>query len=224
MIVNPYVFASGGVQYPQVRAIAKSSFSTGSSSNWALPSYSAGDMLIAMVAHRSTSVTLTLPSGWTLLANLAQSTNIRGSIYWKIADGSEGSTIPVTSSSSAVLAIIIASIKGGTFSPTIPPAVSQIGLLTDAPDPPSLTPEDGSGKYLVIAEFSARSDMPVSTYPYAGGDYIISSGTTGISGTATTQAVCFGTFDAASIDPGAFTSTVTNRGLVASTIAIKAAA
>ncbi|MCY1286288.1 hypothetical protein D9M68_643160 [compost metagenome] len=227
MIINPFVYvSSGGDGYPEFKALAKSQFGGASTSGTlTLPSYAVGDLLILSINYHATGATLTLPSGWTLLASTTASTATRHSIYYKVADGTEGSSLSITFSVVASFACIIASLKSGTFAfPVVIQAAQFVTTVTveSPPDPPSLSPSSGSAKYMVIASYGAKSDCSPTAYPYSGGDYIANSGIGGSTGTRETVAICFGTFNASSVDPSPFAvSTTGTRWAISNTISIR---
>lgn len=64
----------------------------------------AGDLLLAHVAYHDGAQTLTAPSGWALLGQTPNSTNVTSAVYWKVAaTGEPGAAFRHPDSSSGVL-------------------------------------------------------------------------------------------------------------------------
>ncbi|MBD9573718.1 hypothetical protein IB260_00210 [Pseudomonas sp. PDM23] len=224
MLLNPYAFGGGGSSgFPELRAKAKSSSASTMSASFSLPTYSTNDLLIAVLCVRSTASVASMPSGWVSLGSQSQGSNTKCQAFYKIADGSEGSSVTVTFSVTTAVSGIISSIKNGTFNAAVAPEIAFANALTNAPNPPALTPSSGSAKYMVIASYVCRGDMQPTAYPYADGDFIQSQGTTGIAGTIGLTAICYGTFQAASVDPSTFTTNAgaNNFGTVMVTMSVK---
>ena len=135
-------------------------------------SISAGDLLLMFVAsneHLVGTNTITWPPGWTQLF-YEEGTDKTVGVAYKIAAGTEGSTVDFTTDVSACSSHITYRVTGfyGT------PEYQYNTFSTDnPPDPPSLSPSWNSYNNLWIAGYSGKSDYYPSAYPtnYNGGDY-----------------------------------------------------
>lgn len=95
--VAVYPGTEGSLTLPQITDVVTTATS-GTSHVFTLPTYSVGDLLIAAAGFNDTP-TLTWPAGWTTLcADTSGSANVRGGVRYRIADGTEGSTMTVTTS------------------------------------------------------------------------------------------------------------------------------
>jgi len=127
----------------------------------------AGNLLLVFFALRVTAlVTITFPEGWTKIAEIMDYRSEIG-IAWREADGNEGATITVTTSSSLRSAHISYRITGATDPDTQAPEVSTGASGSSAnPDPDSLTPTGGVKDYLWIAlDYHDGGTIPVTGYP-----------------------------------------------------------
>lgn len=226
MIINPYTF---GFAFPQFKSYAKSANPSGTvtSLSATTPTYASGDLLVLMLALSISTTTVTLPSGWTLSNSTTFGSGHRSSVYYKVADGSEGSSVSIGVDSTQNISAIICSVTAGSFIVPVVIQTTQLGSnrtpSADPPDCPSQTPSAGNGRYMVIASCSVRSDMTFTGYPYSNGDYIQSGGASGNTGTLMTLAACYGTFTGTSVDPAAFSAATVAaaRGCIQNTITIK---
>lgn len=137
--------------FPQVGATATTD-GTAATANAVvnLPTGIAADHLL-IVLHRSASnatAHAVSGGGWTNLVNDASdASNDRISLWFRVADGTEGATITITQTSSK-LASIAYRITGHD-SVANPPQVSTVAVGTNTlPDPPSLTPTGGPKDFL----------------------------------------------------------------------------
>lgn len=169
-------------------------------------SIASGDLLIAIFAADATPGTITWPAGWTQLFTS------RISVAYKIATGSEGSTMTVTTVNSVPTGWRTMRITNwhGT---TPPESANTTGSSTNA-NPPSLTPSWGTDETLWIAAMGGPA-CTISGFPsgFTGNQY--SKNTTASIGVATLGE------RAASKDPGTFTNTTFGWG--AATIAVRPA-
>ena len=148
-------------QFPQVGATNTSLVTTaGQTHNINLPAgIQSGDLLIVFYADASGASTATLPTGqgWTPLYNSLNS-NRRAVALYKVATGSEGSSVTITTDANERSAHNSYRISAGTYSGTPvsidPPASGQ----TATPDPPNLTPIFGSSQTLWIASSHSSGD------------------------------------------------------------------
>ncbi len=148
----------------------------------ALPSgIQAGDLLLVFWADGDTASTVNVPGGWTQLYN-QQTGGYRQLVIYKIASGSEGAVIVLSTSIAERSAHNSYRIATGTYS-GIPVAASvQIGF-TDQPDPPLLTSGFGAISTLWIAVSHSGGDdntpapAPPSSYTNLITGYTGSAGT-----------------------------------------------
>jgi hypothetical protein len=123
-----------------------------------------GDLLIVVLGRSGIAGTVTWPAGWTEIEDQA---TIRPLAYaYRIADGTEGSTITVTSSNSRTFSAMAFLIKNHASSTSAPvDGTSATGTSTDA-NPPSVTPSWGSTVntlYIAVAAWDNNTSM--SSYP-----------------------------------------------------------
>ena len=132
---------------------------------------SSGDLLLVVTTTRNTRA-FTYPDGWTQLFQTAYGSNMRMGAAYRVADGTEGSTITVTTNDgySAYHAYVVYRITDYTGIPE----VSEMETFNNSsPDPPSLAPSWGTANTLWLALAGADYGTTVSSYPtdYTDGDY-----------------------------------------------------
>ena len=107
----------------------------------------AGNLLIAMICHRSSSAAITGPAGWTAMTQLSTNGFNGGDarFFYKVSDGTEGTSFTFTSTAGARRRYYIAELSGPTGfvdSATITgsegPTSYNIGLVTPTPGTPSV--------------------------------------------------------------------------------------
>jgi hypothetical protein len=127
-----------------------------------------GDMVVVLFAADSIP-SITFPSDWTQLFDVVSTTASRTACYYRIADGTEGSTIIVTTNTTEMTAHTSYRISG---------AFGEIEAATIAytssnkPNPPNLAPSWGNHNTLWIAATGAApGNRNVNVYPagYANG-------------------------------------------------------
>jgi hypothetical protein len=173
----------------------------------ALPSgtINSGDLLIVHFVVDGTP-TITWPTNWVSIADRAHGDGAasKSACAYKIADGTEGASITVTTSASEKASSRSWHITGwhGT---TVPEAANAAGNDA-APNPPNLSPSWGAEDTLWLALHGHESTLTsVTAYPT---NYVntFGQGTSGGSGaTNVMQAVAERQLNAASEDPGTFT-------------------
>jgi len=178
-----------------------------------LPSgISVGDLLIVFFVSDG-NPTITFPSGWTQLFNVNNGSVVRFGAWYRIADGTEGSTINVTTSASEQSAHISYRIINYSGVPEAGTATTGFSSL---PDPPTLTPSWGAKNTLWISAVGYDYYYTVSEYPtnYVGGrnDFANTTGGVGV-GTAWRK------LNASSEDPDVFNISA-NDQWVANVVAI----
>jgi hypothetical protein len=142
-------------------------------------SIAAGDLLLAAIATDRSSTT-TWPAGWTELDDGLNSASTNAlSIAYRIADGTEGSTVTVTTSASGATAHRSWRIAG--HDPGTPPEVAaQGGLASVNPNPPVLNPGAWAVEdTLWFALASWRAGATVSAYPSGYGSGVSSVAASG---------------------------------------------
>jgi hypothetical protein len=178
-----------------------------------LPSgISVGDLLIVFFVSDG-NPTITFPSGWTQLFNVNNGSEVRFGAWYRIADGTEGSTINVTTSASeqsAHTSYRIINYSG------VPEAGTTATGTSSFPNPPILTPSWGAKNTLWISAIGNDFNRTVFEYPtnYVGGrnDFADTTGGVGV-GTAWRK------LNASSEDPDVFTISASEEW-VANVVAI----
>lgn len=191
------------------------------------PAPSSGTLLVLQFAGRPGSTgALSAPMGWTQFNQSAQGTNQQVTWWWRIADGSEGTTVTITSGSSTnVCTAHVYQVAAGVFDPASAPEITTAAALNQIPDPPSISPSWGSDDVLLVATYASRSDATPSTYPLPSGNTYTPGGFggTGGSGNRADIASCWQAQTGSSFNPAAFGAITqgSNRGMVAQTLAIR---
>lgn len=204
-------FRARGYRYPKVTDAAVTNASLTSPFSINLPNYKKGDLLLLhLYRGGSETQTITLPAGFTKIKDegpVSGSTH-RVVIAWKIADGTEGSSISCssTTTSSSATRAIVACIPGGTTAE----CSTKVTLTGTSVDPPSLSPSWGLADTLFLAVCSGTTNSGFTGNPWT----LVTS--TGPSGMAALAA------KAASADPGAFTG-FASMVLAAYTLAVRMA-
>jgi hypothetical protein len=183
-----------------------------------LPSGIAVNKLIVVIFSAQGSQTITWPAGWTALCtSTAQAGNLQGETRYRIADGSEGSSISVSTSGSTRTAHQAYLIGGwGGTSSDVACGTPSANNGTN-PNPPALTPSWGAADDLWIVPLAARGGGTISADPAS-----YTNGFGSSTGTGTTDAQTRSArrnLNATSDDPGTFT--MTSESYVVSTIAVK---
>jgi hypothetical protein len=225
---------AGSGDYPAVATTNTSTTTTaGTSHTLNLPSgISSGDTLIAMLSgfygSGSTPVDISWPSGWTEFFEQDATTStlhlaVAGA--WRKADGTEGSSITVTTNLSVLAAHHSYRITGAADPTVLPPEAATIGYTDTSAtiDPPSLSPTGGAKDYLWLAVAGyRRSGRTMTGTPtnYTNLLDVNSGGTTA----GTRLGSMRRQLNAASDDPGAFTLSGTSERRVGVTIAVHPAA
>lgn len=149
--------------FPQVVGTPTPSSHGGAVTNHvvSLPTFAAGELAIVLVAINGGSNATTYPAGWTKVLG-ATANNIGGAWGYRICDGTEGSSITVTTPSAAPSAHLVYRIQGHGSTAQIPQAGTNVAAVTAAPDPPSRTPTGGAKNYLWLAYVMADSGYVVT--------------------------------------------------------------
>jgi hypothetical protein len=226
---------SGG--FPQVATTNTSITSTASTNVVvSLPTgIQSGNLLIAMVsAYRgsgTTAVNLTWPAGWTEFfeqdASTGTAPHLAVSGAWRQANGSDGTTVTVTSNVTVTAAHNAYRITGAADPTVQPPQSATIPYTTASAtiDPPSLTPTGGAKNYLWLAVAGWRDTALTATGNPGSYTDAIEANSGGTSPAGTRLRSLRRQINAATQNPGAFTlSAATSDRRVGATIAIHPAA
>lgn len=184
----------------------------------------AGELLLVLFTNDG-SATVTNPGGgWASRGTATNGTNVRASVYAKIANGTEGGTTVnfVTSATEQAAAQVYRISGWGGDARDVQVSATATGTST-APDATSLDPGWGTGEVLWITYAGYSSGATVTSYPasYTNGT-LTRSATTGTTATAEVATARRETV-AASEDAGAFALTASSAW-VAMTVAIRSPA
>jgi len=196
--------------FPVVETTAESAVTTaGTSHTVNLPSgIVSGNLLLIFFSIGSTAATLNSVTDWFELVDVSAARDTK--ILYRQADGSEGSTLGLTTSASTKSATIAYRISGAENPATQAPQLSTLATGTStAPDPGTCTPTGGAKDYLWIAQFSlageeADDDTWCNSAP---ADYTgLLQVTAGVAGTniGVENATAHRQVNAASQNPGTF--------------------
>ena len=129
------------------------------------PNIQSGDLLLIFWADASPSTNITPPNGWNVLYNTSQSggfgTGYRRAAYFKVANGTEGSTAVFNTSDIERSAHNSYRILGGTYQ-GVPASQSVNSGTSTTPDPPSLTSGFGATQTLngsLLAHAASNSSL-----------------------------------------------------------------
>lgn len=194
--------------------------------NVAMPSTTtAGDLLLMFFSYDSNGPpTVTDPDGaggWTQLSAVNSATNgAFGSVWAKVATGSDGATVNFATSNTQSGAAQVYRILNSNWYGDLTgvQVANSAGVTTANPDPPTLTPAWGKTNNLWFAYAAGGTHTGVTTYPvgYGGGTH--DSGNTGANGASVSTAYL--SKDAATEDPGTFTM-ASSQTSVAFTVAVR---
>lgn len=164
--------------------------STTTTHDVSLPASLEIDNLVIVKIVTFNSGTLTWPAGWTSLVSVAVTNQVRVEIRWRVVDGTEGSTIQITSSGAVQSAH--QSWQIANHDEDIPPTATTTSSFSTIPRPPNHTLTSSQYDTLIIAGFGASDDddasvyWPVSLLPLlqnessAAGSSCLAASTTGI--------------------------------------------
>lgn len=175
-----------------------------------------GQLLMFAVTAVENGPTAT-PSGFTQLLAATGSSQITLYIFYKTSNGSEGSTVNVTTNGVRT---------GASYSWTVTdwqgtPEMQSTSHGTSAtPDPASLTPSWGSDDILVLPILGIWGTQTISSYPT---NYMNGLDSYQSSGLSNRVAWCRRALTASSEDPGVFTLSSTVNSHRTATVAIRGA-
>lgn len=216
----PFFVPAVSSSFPVIAATnTGNSTTTTASYNLPLPaSIASGNLLIFFLSLAAANPrTFTAPSGWTVLWHSVVSGNLRQfASYYRVADGSEGSTLALTSpDGTPQWASTCYRITGFTGTPE---AGTMATGSSAAANPPSLTASWGSQKNLFLAAcatLGGASPASVAPSSYSG---LITASATGTVPLPNTSSA-YRELQNATDDPGAFTNPNVVWG--ANTVAIR---
>ena len=215
----------GGAQVAAtVTSVTPTIFATNTTAHQvAMPAtVAAGELLVCFFTSDG-NATVTTPSGWTLLYSTAQSANVRGSAFAKIALGTEGGTTVnlVTSANEQGAAQVyriagstglIADVAAGTAL-----AATNTGVTTT--NPPGVTAAWGAENNLFISAIHMSVTMTVTVAPAGWGSIVR---TNEGAGTASGSVVSVRLTQAAATgDPGVWTLSGTSAGSICDTVVVR---
>lgn len=188
-----------------------------------------GDLLVAFACVRNAG-TWTLPSGWNEYDSQSSGGVGELTLFAKVSDGTEGVSDTWTAGTGTTATWHAFLIPAASWFGTIPATLADwvakstnAGGAGSATNPPALTPAWGAADtlWITVAQLSAEA----ITYSAAPTNYVEFIGTSASSG-GSTVSMGSGTreLNAASDDPGNFTSSGNARWWDAMTIAVRPAA
>lgn len=210
--------------YAYVKTVTTTAFATSVTSMPVnLPaSIVSGQLLIALVEVRN-SGTWTKPTGWSDISTLSQ-TGGGGGVgklngFYRIADGTEGSTATWTAGTSTTGIWQVLQINN--WDGTAPPEATTTSGDSSAANPPSESPSWGAANnlWIAVAGHAASTTAAWSAGP-SGYDSFEDDGASS-GGAAVSLATAVNYTSASSEDPGAFTVSGSNRFWAAATMAVK---
>lgn len=206
--------------YPQVEAVNGGNDITNQTDHTVnLPAnIVSGNLLLVFFASHG-APTITFPDGWVQLFQTANSNLHKFGCWYRIADGTEGATIVVTTSVAEAIAYTSYRITG--YSETPEAGVSVIGTSAN-PDPPNLTASwEGALNVLWFICCGYTYQRTVTGYPagWTDGRNDYGDDDSYVCGVGTARKE----YDGRSYNPDVFTLSASNTPWVANTIAIKPA-
>lgn len=198
---SPSVTASPDLAFPTIAGtVANTADATAATSRAVnLPSgITSGELLLMFMG--SGAATTYNATGWT---DLLASNAVYGILY-RIADGSEGATVTVTTASTKLACIVFR--VTNWFGSGIPAKTTLVSGSSTAPDPGALTPAWGAADTLWFAFEGSGNGATATVYPtnYADNQTTVAA-TGGSAATRGGAAVATRNLNNASDDPSAFT-------------------
>lgn len=197
-----------GVPYVPPTVVARSGGSNTSTFVTAqpitLPSSSSGDLLLVIFSPQAGQTTTTSQTGWTKVYGAAEDPNIE---VWGGVSGTAQTPLTLTTSAACGSCHITYSVSSWSGTVSHIEATKAVGNSTNM-NPPSLTPSHGSFQYLWIVAGAGGngSDTAPSAAPTDFSN-LQTRNTGSTLDTHTGLGSAERLFDAATLDPGTFTST-----------------
>lgn len=202
--------------YPVVSAAVNSQTTADATSHTVtLPVAQPGDLLLVFGTWDGTPTISGWPSGWNSVYDIGAAT-IRRVLYYKFADGTEGTSLSLTSSASEEMQARALRITNAHVS-AAPESAQTTGTSVN-PNSPTLTTSWTSRETLWFSAAHIDDSVTTSVYPANFTLYQDSANSGGASGV--TFAIAGRTITTATQDPGAFTIN-TSKFWFASTVAIR---
>ena len=184
--------------FPVVEATATDSFKS-KTPNVNLPTgITSGDLLVMFIGGRDDVGTggIGWPAGWTELMDDLDTGNPRAAVAYRIADGTEGSSIGITMSSDRDLVSYCYRISGTSGNA---PEIADATGTSSSPNPPNLTPTWGSKDTLWLVYGSCDDGRAFTAAPTNYTDFTAQDRSQASTGTARRELA------ATSENPGSFT-------------------
>lgn len=186
-------------------------------------SIAAGDLLV-LFTRAAGAQSPTTPSGWTLFRQSVDDANDDiTQVYWRVADGSEGSTMSFDWSAAAKGCAICWRITGADTTKSPRPIEGQaanVGTTANA-NPNAASGLDGSRDYLFLVILAMDSETATFTAPSGYSNTVTAN--SGTAGAVATNCMAAGASRQATVsseDPAAWTSSAPGAGWTSFTIAI----
>jgi hypothetical protein len=185
----------------------------------------AGRLLLAFLRYAAAPGAITF-TGYTLLAgpDVSDATDDSTSLYYRWTDGTEGTVDTVSTVNSVKAAALVYGIDGAINPAIQAPQVSTVTIGTTAnADSAIVTPTGGAKDYLFLSLLGMDSETATATAPTNYSANIGDSANSGTGGAVATNCMLWGAWrqlNAASEDPGAWTSTAPATGWTAWTVAV----
>ena len=201
--------------YPVIAAAVNSQTTTDATTHTVtLPVAQPGDLLLVFTTFDGTP-TITWPTGWTAHYNIGAAT-IRRQLYYRYADGTEGTSLTLTSSASEEMQARALRVTNANVTSAVE-HVNTNGTSAN-PNSPSLTTTWSSRENLWLSVAHIDESVTTSAYPANYTIYQDTANSGGASGV--TFAISGRTLTAQTDDPGAYTIS-SSKFWFASTIAIR---
>lgn len=186
---------------------------------------SAGNLLLVYIRFAGAPGTQTF-TGYTVFAgpDASDASDDSNTIYYRWTDGTEGATDTLTTVNSVKAAAVSFVISGTENPATQPPETSTVAVGTGAnADSTIVTPTGGAKDYMWMVTLGLDSETATATQPTGYDGTRMQSANSGTGGAVATNCMVWMTFrtaNAASEDPGAWTSSAPANGWTAWTVAI----
>lgn len=146
------------------------------------PNIRAGDLLLmSIVINNGTGplVTMSAPPGWTLVGQAGSNTYFKAAMLMRVADGTEGDSVTVTSASVAVsMAAQVWRIAAGTYNADVSASVGSFDLNTQIAAGSTSNIGYTQHRTLMIGFCGASANTLPTTWPAADNQRNVSVGTT----------------------------------------------
>ena len=211
--------------YPTVQSVTTTTFASDTTAHAVdMPStVNAGELLLCFFTN-DVGATITTPSGWTQLWSSSTAIEVRGSAYYKVADGSEGgTTVDFVTSATETAAAEVWRISGwwGTYVTGVNiGTVVIVDPVASSFNPPAVTASWGTEDALWITTLQQSTSSTVTAYPT---NYTDGTDTSSGSGATFAQVRTARRNNRVTTeDPGSYTTNITAYGIV-NTVAIRPA-